>query len=455
MNNLKENWLVLCVLVLALYMRLQLMTRSLFYDELYVAVHGVQAHSLYEALFKEFSSSNHLGYTALAYITCHVLGTSELPLRLPALLFGLGSIYILWQWSQKYFGKAIAILGALLLALAPAHIIWSASARGYSACVFFTILSTALYFSLLEKPCLKTLIMLVLTNSVAPSFHVYFLCIIVVQLFHYLSIPDKAKTKIFVLTSIGAEMLLSLLLYYPLLADLGRMAVDHRDLVANFPLTLFNDLLSVPFWPLGSFCLILMVIGFIQPSNKLPRWRIYMALLFLMVLPLWLMKPVYLYPRFFAYLLPFMLLLLANGAVSVVNISPDRMKPFIKVLIAAVIGMIIWTWLTKPSKIMEDFHYKFRESVQFAESAAGSQTKFCAFGNEDDFFQFYSDRPVRTFKTFDEFRRFYDQENQIICFCMNGPPMPEEHKKIFLFTLSLPQAKAKNFDNIIVFDLKD
>ena len=55
----------------------------------------------------------------------------------------------------------------------------------------------------------------------------------------------------------------------------------------------------------------------------------------------------------------------------------------------------------------------------------------------------------------DEFQEFYNNNNEIICFVMSGPPMPEEHKKIFLFALTLAKAKTKCFDNIIVFDLKD
>ena len=232
------------------------------------------------------------------------------------------------------------------------------------------------------------------------------------------------------------------------------MALDHRAFVPDFPLTLLRDLLSLPLWPLGLFCLILMFIGFCQSNNRLPYCRVYVAVLFFIVFPVWLLKPVYLYPRFFSFLLPFFFLLLADGIISIVKNSPDRARPYILVIIIGVLSVSVWSWIAKPSKIVEDFHYKFRESVRFAESVASEKTRFCAFGNEDDFFQFYSHRPVVTFKTFEDFQTFYNKENEIICFAMSGPPMPEEHKRIFLFTLTLMNAKEKNFDNIIVFDLK-
>ena len=465
MINFKEKLLFSSVLLLALCMRIHFMTRSLFYDELYTAVHGAQASSLFDALFKNYSPSNHLGYTAVAYFTCHLLGTREWALRLPALLFGLGSIFVFWKWSRKYFGSQTAILGSFFLALAPAHIIWSASARGYSACVFFTLLSTSLYFSLLEKPSLKTTLLLTLTNIFAPSFHVYFLCVFLAQFLHFLLISIRFSAKqepsmtgrslFFILLSIGATILCSVLIYFQTLPTLAGMAADHRAFVPGFPVTLLNDFLSLPLCPLGLLCLGLMVIGFISPNVRLAHWRVYVALLFLMVLPVWFSKPVYIYPRFFAYLLPFFFLLIAHGMVHIVKNSPLRMRVFILTMTVLVLGFISWTWITRPSKIVEDFHYKFRESVEFAEKASGANTRFCAFGNEDDFFQFYAHRPVVTFKTFEDFKTFFDEHNQIICFNMMGLPMPDEHKKIFLYLYTLKNVKAKDFDNIIVFDLKD
>jgi len=464
MIKLKEKGFILGVLLLALGLRIHLMTRSLFYDELYIAVHGAQAHSLFEALFKTFDPSNHLGYTALVYPTCHLLGIKEWTLRLPALLFGLGSIFLFWQWVRKYFCVATALLGAILLALAPAHIIWSASARGYSACIFFTILSSALYFSLLEKPSLKTAVMLTLTNIFASSFHVYFLCVFLAQFLHFLWIsirffsnhgPSIKKGSIVNISlSIAGSCLGSLLIYFSVLRGLIFMARDHRALVPDFPLTLWRDLWSVPLWPLGLFCLIFMFIGFIHSNNRLLHWRVYVALLFLMVFPIWLSQPVYLYPRFFAYLLPFLFLLLANGIITIVKDSTARLRPITIFFIVLAMGTIIGKWLFLPSTIVENFKYKFRESVQFAENVASPQTRFCAFGDKDEFFQFYSHRPVERFKTFEDFKGFYEKQDQIICFTMSGPPMPQEHKKIFLFILSLPDAKVKTFDNIMVLDLK-
>jgi len=464
MVNLKEKSLIFCVLLLALCMRVHFMTRSLFYDELYTAVYGVQAPSLFEALFKNFNPSNHIGYTAIAYLTCHIIGIKEWTLRLPALLFGLGSIFIFWLWSRKYFGPAVAILGALFLALAPAHIIWSASARGYTACIFFSILSTALYFSLLEKPSLRTTWILTVTNTLASSFHVYFLCIFFAQLVHFLALSIrsyarhdpliKKESLFFVLLSNGMTCLFSALIYVHTIPGITSMALDHRDLVSAFPLTLFRDLVSLPLWPLGSLCLVLMLLGFIRSTKMLPHWRVYVAVLFLMIIPVWLSKPVYLYPRFFAYLLPFLFLLLANGVVGIIKNSSNKLRPYVLTTIIFAMGFIAWTWFFKPAKIVEDFHYKFREAVEFGESISSPQTRFCAFGDKDRFFQFYSQRPVVTFKTFEDFKTFYAQNNEIICFFMMGPPMPEEHKKILLFTFVLKEPKAKDFDNVIVLDLK-
>jgi mannosyltransferase len=466
MVNFKEKLLILCAILLALCLRIHYMTRGLFYDELYTVIHCIQAPNLFDALYKNFTTSNHIGYTAIAYLTCHLLGTKEWVLRLPALLFGLGSIFIFWHWSRKYFGKTTAILGSLFLALAPAHIIWSASGRGYSACIFFTILSTSLYLSLIEKPSLKTAITLAISNIFGFAFQILFLFPFLAQFLHFLLISIlsyakhrssiKNKLSFYTPLSIGFTILGSILIYFPTLATIKGVAADpnQRAFIPDFPLTLLKDLLSLPLWPLGLFCLILMCVGFMRSNKHLPHWRVYAALLFLMVLPVWLSKPVFIYPRFFAYFLPFLFLLLANGITSVLENSPNRARPFILSIIIIFAGFIFWTWFTKPSKIVADFHYKFRDSVEFAESISSPETRFCAFGPEDGFFQFYSDRPVTTFETFEDFLKFYKQENQVICFSIMGPPMPVEHQKILLFLLQYIKPKEINFDNVMVIDLK-
>jgi hypothetical protein len=255
--------------------------------------------------------------------------------------------------------------------------------------------------------------------------------------------------------SIGISILGSTLIYFPALAVIKGVAADpnYRAFTPDFPITLLKDLLSLPL-PLGLFCLALMFIGFMRSNKELPYWRVYAAILFLMVLPVWLSKPVFIYPRFFAYLLPFSFLLLANGMTGVLKNSPKRARPFILSIIIILLGYSFWTWFTKPAKIVEDFYYKFRDSMEFAQSVSSPQTRFCAFGAEDGFFQFYSDRPVATFKTFENFLEFYKQENEILCFSIMGPPMPDEDKKITLFVFTALKPKIKEFDNVIVFNLK-
>jgi len=458
MNNLKEKVLILGLLLLAIYVRIHYMDRGFFYDELYTIVHCIQAPTLYDALYKDFTTSNHLGYTFIAYPICHLFGTSEWTLRFPALIFGLGSILLFWYWSRKYFGQAVAILGSLFLALAPAHIIWSASGRGYSACIFFTILSTHLYFSLLKQPSLKTSLILALSNILGFCFNLYFLCVFTAECFHFIftCIMPRVKNKSLILIplSLGATILGTLITYSPLLTILKGMAREPGSFMPDFPVILLKDLLSLPLWPLGIICLILLLIGYSRPNKELPDWPIYTAILFLMIVPIWLSKPAYLYPRFFAYLLPFIFLLIANGIIRILEKLPQRAKPYLGAIIALVLGLICWTWLSRSSKIVEDFCYKFRESVKFAESVASPQTRFCAFGPENGFFQVYSHRPVTTFNTFEDFIKFCREENEIIGFYIMGPPMPDEDKKMILFTIQFIKPKVVIFDNVIVSDLK-
>jgi hypothetical protein len=91
--------------------------------------------------------------------------------------------------------------------------------------------------------------------------------------------------------------------------------------------------------------------------------------------------------------------------------------------------------------------------MKYAERLSNEKTAFCAFGNEDIFFQYYSQRPMVRFRTFDDFLSFYNKEGSIVCFAMMGPPMSDQHKIIFSFIYD-NKIPADAFKNIFVFHLK-
>ncbi|MDR4509730.1 MAG: glycosyltransferase family 39 protein [Candidatus Brocadiaceae bacterium] len=71
--------------------------------------------------------------------------------RLPSLLFGAGTIYLVYLMGKNFFSKEVAICTALMLAITPLHIFESQTIRIRSIATFFGILCLYFIFTILKK----------------------------------------------------------------------------------------------------------------------------------------------------------------------------------------------------------------------------------------------------------------------------------------------------------------
>ncbi len=78
------------------------------------------------------------------------LGSSEFLLRLPAAIFGVFSIAVVYFLGKMFFNKKTGLFGALLFAISPLHIYYSQELRMYSGLVLLILLSLYFLKSFLE-----------------------------------------------------------------------------------------------------------------------------------------------------------------------------------------------------------------------------------------------------------------------------------------------------------------
>ena len=71
-------------------------------------------------------------------------------------------------------------------AFSPAHIEWSVEARGYSAMIFFTLLSSYLFFKLLQQPSRNEGILFIATSVFAIYVHLYAIFVTGIQFLYLL-----------------------------------------------------------------------------------------------------------------------------------------------------------------------------------------------------------------------------------------------------------------------------
>lgn len=140
----RREWLgVLALLAVALGLRLWKLDAPLWYDEIITLINSVRLPFI-DIVTKFPSNNNHVAYSAMANLSIGVFGDNAWALRLPAVIFGVGSIYTLYIFGREIAGRFEAFLAALLATLSYHHIWFSQNARGYTILLFCTLLATHL-----------------------------------------------------------------------------------------------------------------------------------------------------------------------------------------------------------------------------------------------------------------------------------------------------------------------
>ena len=221
--------------------------------------------------------------------------------------------------------------------------------------------------------------------------------------------------------ALGASIAVALVVYLPITAPIWvRLAGEnHERLIATFPLLAFTILTAVPLWPAGALLAVLMMAGVFLPVRTRPlRWRSYAGVLFLSFFFLWFLRPNFLTPRFFAYLLPFWFLFMAITAAWLIRSCRGFWRGAMVGTVLAGLIALCWLWRVTPSWLVQDDVDPFRDAVQAVEKAVSPQARFCAFGDihSDYFFQYYATRPVTTISSLEAFQQFGTRGGDIVCF---------------------------------------
>jgi uncharacterized membrane protein len=144
-------------------------------------MHFIEFDSVWKALSSYISFNNHIAYSILAWCSQSIFGRSEWAFRLPALLLGLASLYLLWLFVRSVLGSNMALLATFALALSPPHVAWSVTGRGYAGMLFATLLSTSMYLRLLERPSYRDCLVFIVASVIGIYFHLYAAFVTIVQ----------------------------------------------------------------------------------------------------------------------------------------------------------------------------------------------------------------------------------------------------------------------------------
>lgn len=147
----RQAGLLLAVVVLvAAGLRLYRIGADLWLDEITPILFYGHMSPL-EVIASYSRSNNHLLNTLLVQLSTWLFGEGEWAVRLPAVLFGIGTIPVLYWIARLGLTRWASLASALLLATSYHHVFFSQNARGYASYLFFSLLATGLLIRALQQ----------------------------------------------------------------------------------------------------------------------------------------------------------------------------------------------------------------------------------------------------------------------------------------------------------------
>ena len=163
-SSLSDKFWLLIILAVGLWIRLVGLSQSLWLDEA-IEWWAVTSFDLKQLLFGYMAGDfNPPGHHLLLWFWVRIFGDSEISLRFPSVLFGIGIVYLTYKIAKLILGKKDELIGVSGLPLRASHIsaifaafsglliYYSQEARMYSMAAFFT--ACAFYF-LIKNESLK------------------------------------------------------------------------------------------------------------------------------------------------------------------------------------------------------------------------------------------------------------------------------------------------------------
>lgn len=336
------------VLLIALILRFIGLDQSLWLDE------GINVSFARSLSYHDLALNYSLGdfhpplYHLILKAWITIFGSSEISIRTPSVIFGIGVVFITYLIAKKLFNNKTGLIAAILVATAPLHIYYSQEARMYMLAAFFASLSLYFFVSLLQKDKLIYWIGFICSSALM-LYCDYLPYLLIPTYFLYLAIFRK-KFPMGTIRSFVPAFLLVFLLILPWLLILPKQlqtglsakaaspawsnvvgSADPKDLALTFVkfsigrISNDNNLIyALLFLPVGIYFSILFLISTLRLTTTRSFLWFYLLLPILFAYIISFFIPVFSYFRL-VFVLPAFYILLASAISNLNWTLPTRM----------------------------------------------------------------------------------------------------------------------------------
>lgn len=432
---LKDYSVLIAILSIATILRVISLNNSLWYDEILTVVDSIRLP--YSELLLSYSSfNNHPLYSLIAKTSVSLFGETSWSVRLPALLFGIASLAALWKLIQQNYNLTIAHTVTLLAALSYHHIWFSQNARGYTAMMFWCMLSTVLLINCLKKPKWGIWLSYGLTIAAGIYTHltasIYFLaqaiCVLLIIIrrngwlaSHYSAFSHKQW--LMPLSTFGIAGLLILIAYLPSIANIYNMVIEVPetsaiDVMKEYQsplwaaLEMIRSVASISPLTIGvallSACLI--GIGVVSSMTKAPLLPAIFLLHILLMIVMLASLSMRIWPRFFFVDAGLILLFMTQGVYiccqGIADFIPKIRLPSINknLLFGIATALMALISLQLATRNYQFPKQDFDSSIQYISNQAIDSDSIVAFGlTAVPFIQYYQ-KPWTTVSNMEELK---------------------------------------------------
>ena len=196
-------WLILFV---ALLLRLISLNQSLWLDEA-INVLAAKNYSFLGMIGEYARADFHPpGWFMILWFWTRLFGIGEMAVRIPSVIFGVLTIYVVFLLGQKLHSRALGLFSALLLAISPLHIYYSQEARMYALATLAVSINFFLFIKLIKKEKIN-IIFFIFSNLLVLSSDYVAYFIFPAQLIFLLIIKQKEFFKKWLLALVLAAVL--------------------------------------------------------------------------------------------------------------------------------------------------------------------------------------------------------------------------------------------------------
>ena len=177
-------------------MRLYNLTaKSLWYDEASSIVDGLRSFNF----ISQPTGNYKLVYAYLLKVWLEIFGVSALAARLLSVIFGIGSIFLIFLIGKSLFNKGIGLISSFLLAVSCFHIYHSQQVKYIAFLLFLALSSLSCFIEFIRKNKIRFLMINSMLNILIIYTHPFGFSIILVQFlyvfFSYHSMDKKELKK--------------------------------------------------------------------------------------------------------------------------------------------------------------------------------------------------------------------------------------------------------------------